>query len=258
MSKLISVQLYSLRQELAQDFEGIIRELAETGFAVVEGWASMPLAHDAIAQLLKAYDLKMPSCHLPLPVGEKKRDVLDAIEAYDLQYSIVPWLAPENFTSADRVKRVCDQLNEANKLFKNSDVIFGYHNHDFEFTNIGGRTAFDIMIEELDPSIILELDTYWAQLAGHNPSDLVQRLGDRSPLLHIKDGEADKKRREEPMVALGSGKIDIEGIIAAGGNHTKYLVIELDNCATDMMTAIKSSFRYLVDSKQLGTTGKLN
>lgn len=252
MSKQISVQLYSLRQELAEDFEATIRELAEAGFSVVEGWAHMPLAHDAIARLLKTYDLEMPSCHLPLAVGETKEDVLEAIEAYDLQYAIVPWLPPENFTSIERVKRVCDDLNQANELFKNSDVVFGYHNHDFEFSDIDGRTAFDILVRELDPSIILELDTYWAQLAGQNPIDLVQQLGSRSPLLHIKDGEADKERREMPMVALGEGKIDIEGIIAAGGENTKYLVIEIDRCATDMMTAVSRSHQYLTSRRLAG------
>ena len=50
MSKLVGVQLYSLRQELAQDFVAVIQELAAIGFPVVEGWADMPLAHDRIAE----------------------------------------------------------------------------------------------------------------------------------------------------------------------------------------------------------------
>ena len=247
MSKLVGVQLYSLRKELAQDFVAIIQELAAIGFPIVEGWEDMPLAHDRIAELLNAHDLKMLSCHLPLPLGEKKGDVMQAIEAYDLKYAIVPWLPPENFTTVDGVQRICERLNQANELFKNNDVAFGYHNHDFEFVDVNGRTAFEIMIEELDPTIILEIDTYWVQLAGHNPSDLVQRLGNRSPLIHIKDGEANKEMRDKPMVALGNGNVDIESIIAAGGENTLALIVELDSCATDMMTAIRGSYQYLSD-----------
>lgn len=247
MTKQISIQLYSLRHELAQDFEAVVQELAATGFSVVEGWANMPLSHGAIAGVLKAHGVNMPSCHLPLPEGEQKRGVLQAIEAYNLQYSIVPSLPPENFTTLDGVKRVCERLNKANEWFVGSDVAFGYHNHDFEFHDIDGRTAFEIMIDELEPSIILEVDTYWAQLAGHDPIDLVKRLGDRSPLLHIKDGEAEKDRRDDPNVALGEGKVDLAGVIAAGADNTKMLVIELDSCATDMMTAVKSSHKYLID-----------
>ena len=122
MSKPVGVQLYSLREEFAQDFAATIRELAEIGYSVVEGWAGMPLAPDAIAQLLKAHDLKMLSCHLPLPFGEDEQKVMQAIELYELQYAVVPWLPPENFTTLDSVQRVCQQLNQANQYLQNQDL----------------------------------------------------------------------------------------------------------------------------------------
>ncbi len=248
MSKLVGVQLYSLRQELAEDFAATIRELAETGFPWVEGYADMPLPPETIAQLLKDHGLRMQSCHLPLPTDENRQKVMQAVELYDLRYSIVPWLPPENFKTLDGIQRVCERLNQANGLFQNHDVVFGYHNHDFEFKEIDGRNPFEIMIAELDPSITLEVDTYWVQVAGHDPSDLVQRLGNRAPLLHIKDGQADSARRDEPMVALGEGNVDIKRIVAAGGDNTECLIVELDSCATDMMTAIKSSYQYLTET----------
>ncbi len=245
MSKSLAVQLYSLRQELTQDFAANIQELAEIGFEFVEGWSDMPQAPDAIAHLLADHGLSMRSCHLPLPFGEDEHKVMQAIEAYGLQYLVVPWLPPENFVTLDGIQRVCEQINKANALFQNQDVVLGYHNHEFEFTKIDGRTAYDIMIEELDPTIILQVDTYWVQFAGYDPIDLIRRLGNRSPLLHIKDGPADSTRRDEPMLALGQGEVDIEGIIAASGERAHYLIIELDRCATDMMTAIRNSYQYL-------------
>ncbi len=248
MSKLVGVQLYSLRQELVQDFAATIQEVAEIGFPWVEGYADMPLPPDSAAKLLKAHGLRMQSCHLPLPSEENKQKVMQAIELYELRYTVVPWLPPENFMTLDGIQRVCERLNQANELFQDHDVVFGYHNHDFEFGDINGRTAFDIMVAELDPSITLEIDTYWVQTAGHDPSDLIRRLGNRAPLLHIKDGQADSKRRNEPMVALGKGNIDIERIVAAGGDDTECLIIELDSCATDMMAAIKSSYQYLTET----------
>ena len=51
----------------------------------------------------------------------------------------------------------------------------------------------------------------------------------------------------EPMVAVGQGKMDIESIIAAGAGSTEWLVVELDRCATDMMTAVEKSYTYLVE-----------
>jgi len=247
MSKLAGVQLYSLREELALDFAATIGELAEIGFPVAEGYAKMPLAHDSVAQLLKAHDIRMLSCHLPLPTEENRQEIMQAIEVYDLRYVVVPSLPREDFVTLDGVQRVCERLNQANALFQNNDVVFGYHNHDFEFKQFDGRTAYDIMIEELDPTIILELDTYWAQLAGHDPSELVRRLGNRSPLLHIKDGEANRDRRDQPMVALGTGKVDIPSIVTASGDYAECLIVELDSCATDMMEALRISYQFLQD-----------
>jgi hypothetical protein len=41
------------------------------------------------------------------------------------------------------------------------------------------------------------------------------------------------------MTALGTGNMDIPAIVAAGGEHTQWLFVELDRCATDMMTAVQ-------------------
>ena len=78
---------------------------------------------------------------------------------------------------------------------------------------------------------------------GADPVALVKDLGKRAPSLHIKDGPG---VRGVPQVALGEGSIDIPGIIQAGTGATEWLVIELDDCATDMMTAVEKSYHYLV------------
>ncbi len=249
MSKLIGVQLYSLRQELAQNFAATLQQLAEIGYPILEGYNDMPLAPKAVADMVKTYGMKMLSCHLPLPFDDNEQKVMQAIELYNLQYAIVPSQPREDFTTLDGVKRVCERLNRANEIVRQQGVIFGYHNHEFEFADIAGQSAYNIMLEELDPSIILEIDTYWVQVAGQNPSELVQQLGERSPLLHIKDGAANIEMRDEPQSALGEGNIDIVGVVAAGGDKTDYLIVELDSCATDMMTAIKKSYQYLTQRR---------
>jgi hypothetical protein len=73
-------------------------------------------------------------------------------------------------------------------------------------------------------------------------------MGDNAPLLHIKDGPA---VRGDPMTALGEGVIDIPSVVEAGAGATEWLIVELDECATDMLTALEKSYRYLVD-KGLG------
>lgn len=252
MSKAVGVQLYAVREELGRDFAGTIRQLAEIGYPVVEGYNGLPLGHDVAAGMLRANGLAMASCHLPLPFGSDKGVVMRAIEAYDLRYVLAPYQPREEFTTPDGVKRVCERLNRANEVVRSQGLVFGYHNHEFEFNEVDGRSAYDLMLEELEPNIVLELDTYWAQTSGHDPAELVRRLGERAPLLHIKDGEADANKRDAPHVALGEGVVDVEAIIAAGGEHTKYLIVELDSCASDMLEAIRKSFDFLAER---GLTG---
>jgi sugar phosphate isomerase/epimerase len=247
MSKVVGVQLYAVREELGQDFPGTIRRLAEIGYPTVEGYNGLPLGHEVVAGILSANGLTMASCHLPLPFGKDEAVVMGAIEAYDLRYVLAPYQPREEFTTSDGVKRVCERLNRANDTIRSQGLVFGYHNHEFEFGEVDGRSAYDLMLEELDPSVILELDVYWAQTSGYDSAELVRKLGERAPLLHIKDGEADANKRDAPHVALGEGVVDVEAIIAAGGDHTKHLIVELDSCASDMLEAIRKSFRYLMD-----------
>ena len=98
------------------------------------------------------------------------------------------------------------------------------------------------MLENLDPAVFFQIDTYWVQTAGLDPARVVKELGRRAPLLHIKDGPAVKG---EPHVAAGDGVMDFPDIVQAAGDAAKWLIIELDDCATDMMTAVEKSYRYL-------------
>jgi hypothetical protein len=62
--------------------------------------------------------------------------------------------------------------------------------------------------------------------------------------LHIKDGPL---VRDAPMVAVGSGKMDIPSVVAAADPAVlRWLIVELDTCATDMLEAVGKSYGYLV------------
>jgi len=98
------------------------------------------------------------------------------------------------------------------------------------------------MLEYLDVSVFFEIDTSWVHVAGLDPAAVVAELGSRAPLLHLNDGPGIK---DAPMVALGTGVMDIPPIIAAGEGTTDYLIVELDHCASDMLTAVEQSYHYL-------------
>jgi sugar phosphate isomerase/epimerase len=99
------------------------------------------------------------------------------------------------------------------------------------------------MLDYLDKSVLFELDVYWVTTAGANPAAIVKELGQRAPLLHIKDGPCVKG---QPMTAVGDGKVDVAAVAQASAATAKWMIVELDSCATDMLAAVKKSYGYLV------------
>jgi len=252
--KPIGLQLYTLRDALANDFEGVIRRVADIGYIGVEpfGGAFAKTPPQEAVRLFNEVGLPVIGSHAPIPLGDDKNKALDMMEALHSKRLIVPWLPPEDFATVDATKRACAMLNEANAVARENGLELLYHNHWQEYAQVNGRRVYQTMVEELDPTINFEIDTYWVKTAGVDPVAVIKELGARAPLLHIKDGPTG---RDLPMVALGEGVIDIPGIVAAGENTAEWIIVELDNCDTDMMEAVEKSYRYLT-SKGLARGNK--
>ena len=100
-----------------------------------------------------------------------------------------------------------------------------------------------MLADALDPAVILEVDTYWAAVGGQDVPALLRRLGDRVRYLHVKDGPIGT-REGDMMVAVGSGRMPVADILAACPS-AEWHVVELDRCATDMLTAVGDSLAWL-------------
>lgn len=248
MTTPISLQLYTVRDLLAQDFEGTVRKVADLGYVGVETANLFGNSPASAAKLFRELGLTVSSAHSPLPLGENKQEVIDTMEALDCKRLIVAWQPPEKYKSVDGIKSICDTLNEGAAVARAYGIQVGYHNHWFEYEPVENRIPVDVMLEHLDPEVFFEVDVYWVQTAGQDPAEVIRRLGLRAPLLHVKDGPC---QIEKPMTALGEGLVDIPGVVAAGAGSTKWLVVELDRCATDMMEAVHKSYQYLT-GKGLG------
>ena len=94
-----------------------------------------------------------------------------------------------------------------------------------------------------ESTVFFQIDTYWVQTAGLDPAQVIKEFGSCAPSLHIKDGPAVQR---VPQVAVGDGVMDFPSIIQAAEDTAEWLIVELDHCATDMLTAVEKSYRYLV------------
>jgi sugar phosphate isomerase/epimerase len=246
----ISAQLYTLREAAKDDFGAILDRLGEIGYAGVEvaglpaGFHGMTL--QAFADRVAAAGMIISSGHLAELTKDNRNEVLDTQDALGITDVVLAFLPPEDFADEAAVQAAADSLNAANEWVRERGMKLGYHNHFWEFSSqIGTQSAFARLFELLDSDIFAEIDTYWAQVGGANPVDVVKNFGDRAPLLHIKDGPADDPK--SPMVAAGAGVIDIKGIAAV--SQADWHIVELDHCASDMLEAVADSYTYLTSQE---------
>lgn len=239
----IALQLYSVREDLARDFRGTLEKIAAIGFTGVET-AGFPegITAQKAKQIFDELGLTVVSAHSPLPLDEQQDQVLETMHTLACPHLISPWMTPDLYKSAETIRDVAEIFNRVYAICAAHGLKFSIHNHDFEFQLVDDIPALSILSRYLDPGITFELDTYWIHVAGQDPAHVVSEFGARAPLLHIKDGPG---VRGEPMLALGEGVVNIPAIVKAGGDHTEWLIIELDACATDMLEAVEKSYRYL-------------
>jgi sugar phosphate isomerase/epimerase len=243
MTKRIALQLYTVRELANQDYEGVVRKVAEMGYDGVETAGFPGTTAEAAAKLFEALGLTVTSAHVPLPLGANQQMVLETMDALGKPPLVCTEIRPDDVKTVDTIRNLCDRLNQGYEVAQQHELSFGIHNHWWEFGDVDGRMAHHIMLEMLDPGVFFELDTYWIKVAGRDPAAIVESLGARVPLLHIKDGPG---THQEPMTAVGDGVMNIPAILRAAGPDV-WQIVEMDHCATDILEATRKSYDYLAN-----------
>ena len=247
-SALIALQLYSVRDHLETDLQGTLARVADLGIRYVETafWPNEISVRSA-SRLLADTSLEVISAHVELPFGDEKDRMLEAADAYDCTRMVWHgWPEDERYATVDGVYELAEEYNEANRFANENGLQLYLHNHWWEFEHVDGQLPFYMLLEQLDSGIMFEIDIWWTHVAGQDPARVPRDFGARAPLLHIKDGAVIST--EGPMVAVGQGLLDVPVIAAAGTGFTEYMIIEIDECETDMFTAIEQSHMFLADN----------
>ncbi|WP_210481458.1 sugar phosphate isomerase/epimerase [Naasia sp. SYSU D00948] len=240
-SSTLSLQLYTVRNAISEDLRAALERVAALGLRQVELYGFVDRA-DEYAALLPELGLTAPSAHVDLFRTTEPAAAFAAARTIGIPTVIVPFSPPERWTSREEVEAVADQLNALVEPARDSGLEVGYHNHWWEFEDLGGTPALEVLADRLDPAVVLELDTYWTAVAGLDPIAVLGRLGDRVRFLHVKDGPANRETREQ--VPAGQGTLDVPGILSAAPRALR--VIEFDDYADDVFDGIRGSIDFLV------------
>lgn len=238
----LGVQLYTLRDRMADDVAGTLAAVAEVGYGEVEFAGLFGHSPAEVAAMLSDVGLTAPSTHVGLPrLTEGMDALLDEAEALGHRWIVVPSV-PSDFRSADGFRRLADVFNQVGARVQARGMGVAFHNHDAEFADLGnGETGLGLLLERGDPDLVsFQLDLFWAVHAGEDPLAWFTAWPGRFVSVHAKDRTA-----AGDMVAVGDGVMDFAALLAAGERAgVRHVFVEHDR-PDDSLASVTRSFRTL-------------
>jgi sugar phosphate isomerase/epimerase len=262
----VGLQLYTVRQELAENFDGTLKQVGEIGYREVEAAGYYNKTAQEFLSSLRAVGLTIPSAHYSL--SQLQADLpheIDFAKQLGLKYMICPGPGRPSHqrrpaargrhfvVTLDDWKWNADQFNKIGAETKKAGIQFGYHNHFIEFRLTDGVIPYDQLLRWCNPDLVkFEIDVGWMVYAGFDPIHYMTRYPGRFPELHIKGVRkgykpSERHGREFPTAELGRGEIDWKHIFAvapkAGVKH--YYVEQESFPDMPVMAAINVDYEYL-------------
>lgn len=236
----LSIQLYTVRELTGEGKHvDVLKQIAEIGYKGVEGHG-YGLTPTEFRHLVEDMGMVVSSTWGDVSSPDSIKGFIDTAQTLGVTDVVCGFWIPD-FETVDAIGVLADRLNAAIPQLQAAGLTLCMHNHWMEFEMLEGKFKVDHLLERV-PELKLELDIYWASnFAANRSEDIVRKYREVAPLLHVKDGPQTKG---EPQVAVGAGTVDIKACLEAA--DARWLIVELDECATDMMNAVSDSYRYLV------------
>jgi len=236
-----SIQLYSVRDAMENNFIGILEKLGKKGmgYTGVEFAGFGGLTADEIKNALADNGLKPIGSHTGL---ERLLTALDEEIAFHktigAQYITCPWADMEN--KAD-VLALAEKLTPVAQKIAAAGLKFGYHNHAHEFVKDEGEHLLDILFDNLPDGTVMELDIFWSEYADVDSLAYMEKHKKRLEILHVKQIDKDKNN-----VEIDNGLIDFRDVIRkAKAMGVKQFVLEQEQYAVSSMASAENAIKYI-------------
>jgi sugar phosphate isomerase/epimerase len=229
-SPRLAVQLWSVKDEIKQDFEGTLDKLAKLGFQGIEfagEFGKYKADPVGLAVFMKKTGLQCAGAHMVgcnrLIISMDKRGATKE-------------------GSADLAK----ELTALSTKLAGQGMKLGYHNHEQELLGEKDQTNWDLLAKNTPKDFILQQDVGWTTYAGKDPVEYVNKYPGRTVTTHYKAKFA-KGATGTPII--GQDRTDWTGLTKAvrsvGG--TEWIIIEQEEYPNGMgqLETVAASMRGL-------------
>jgi len=262
----IALQLYSVRDDMANDFYGTLKKVKELGYDGVEFAGLFGKTANEVKEMCNALGLKPISAHVPFVDMMANPDIINTYAEIGCEYVVIPYLTEEYRPGKEKFSEVIEGAKVLGEKANSLGLTLAYHNHDFEFTKLDGKYALDILYDTV-PATLLEtqLDTCWVNVGGENPAEYIKKYSGRVNILHLKDFVGSKCENMYALIGIDenekkdtAGKFELrpvgkgvqnfpEILAAAEKAGTKWVVVEQDQPSMGLtpMECAKVSIDYL-------------
>ena len=262
------LQLWTVKEELARDFQGTLNALGRMGYRRVEaaGWhGRSPREFRAAVQRA---GLECVAAHHGLSdfIGDMEGRLAFARQV-GVRYVVAsspapkraldeakPWsVAMAEAMTLDDWRSNAEAMDRIGRRARAMGMRFAYHNHSAEFLNYGGRLPMDEIARLTDPAnVVFEIDIGWVAGAGYDPAEVLERYRSRVHLLHVKDIASAERVpgrlvSDERTTPIGKGTVDWRAVFRAAERapvHSWFVEIE-EPFAVPPLEALRQSLAFL-------------
>ena len=243
--KYKGLQLYSFQKEMLSDPRKTLELIASLGFDQIESANSAKGKYYGLSpKEMKSYcnelGMTLRSGHVQIDQNWSKTVNEAAISGQE--YLICSDM-PIKEQTIENYKRVSDIFNKVGEECKKFNILFGYHNHGFEFDIDKGQTLDDVLLNNTDPkTVFMELDLGWVIVAGKKPLDYLLNHEGRFPIWHLKDMNIGTMQSTE----FGKGDLNIPEILKYGlSTEVNYLFLEQEEFQVNAFESMKHNIEYI-------------
>ena len=235
----IGCQTWPVREMVAQDFPGTLKQLADAGFQSIELCSPVGYSDSGFAGLAKYKGSELKkiiadagltcvSSHFGIEELRKNQEERIAwASELGLTQMLVPSLGGPKNPTMDDVKRAADEYNRMGEKAAKAGIQQGLHNETFETSSVGGKRTYDVLFELLDPQLVKFQFQVSTIAEGFDAAEYFNRYRGRFVSMHVQGWSAQTKK----IMPVGQDSLDWKKIFTAaktGGIKNYFVEMKLE------------------------------